>query len=97
MFHALNSYDPEKARFENPPNVSFLPTELMSTPCVQYCLSCQQNKDREEVRVCVVCVCVWCVCVRHKLTPHILLQSLVPTPEGEPLSGSKSVGRLEYG
>ena len=47
--------------------------------------------------VCGMCVCVVCVCVRHKLTPHILLQSLVPTPEGEPLSGSKSVGRLEYG
>ena len=93
MFHALNRYDPEKARFENPPNVSFLPTELMSTPCVQYCLSCQRNKDREEV---CLSVCV-CVCFRHKLTPNILLQSLVPTPEGEPLSGSTSVGRLEYG
>jgi len=63
-------YDSEKARFENPPDLSFLPTGLMDIPCPQYCLSCQRNKVREE--------------------------SLMPNPEGDSLSVSKSEGKVKY-
>jgi len=55
------------------------------------------------VCVCVcVCVCAY-VCVPApfsigvtKLTLNLLLQSLMPNPEGDPLSVSKSEGKMKY-
>ena len=48
----LTRYDPEKGRFEDPPDLSLLPPALRDVSCPEYCHSCQSRKTMEQVRVC---------------------------------------------